>query len=307
METFSADSIPDQSGKTAVITGANSGLGLQTALVLAAKGARVELACRNAARGEAARQRIRAETGSDRVRVRPLDLGSLASVRAFAAAQEAPVDLLINNAGVMATPHRATTDGFELQFGVNHLGHFALTGLLLPALRAARAPRVVTVSSLAHRGGRMYFDDLDAARSYRPWARYNQSKLANLLFTFELSRRLEARGENLVAAAAHPGFASTNLTSGMNHPASLDVLGAFFRLLGQNGALGALPTLYAATAPEVRGGDFYGPDGPGQLRGTLHGKPAPVTPAPQARDPDAARRLWEVSTKLTGVTFPGLE
>ncbi|MDK1359377.1 oxidoreductase [Arthrobacter sp. zg-Y1219] len=307
METFSADSIPDQSGKTAVITGANSGLGLQTALVLAAKGARVELACRNAARGEAALQRIRAETGSDRVRVRPLDLGSLASVRAFAAAQEAPVDLLINNAGVMATPHRATADGFELQFGVNHLGHFALTGLLLPMLRAARAPRVVTVSSLAHRGGRMYFDDLDAARSYRPWARYNQSKLANLLFTFELSRRLEARGENLIAAAAHPGFASTNLTSGMNHPASLDVLGAFFRLLGQNGALGALPTLYAATAPEVRGGDFYGPDGPGQLRGTLHGKPAPVTPAPQARDPDAARRLWEVSTKLTGVTFPGLE
>ncbi|MCC9196147.1 oxidoreductase [Arthrobacter sp. zg-Y820] len=307
METFSADSIPDQSGKTAVITGANSGLGLQTALVLAAKGACVELACRNAARGEAALQRIRAETGSDRVRVRPLDLGSLASVRAFAAAQEAPVDLLINNAGVMATPHRATADGFELQFGVNHLGHFALTGLLLPMLRAARAPRVVTVSSLAHRGGRMYFDDLDAARSYRPWARYNQSKLANLLFTFELSRRLEARGENLIAAAAHPGFASTNLTSGMNYPASLDVLGAFFRLLGQNGALGALPTLYAATAPEVRGGDFYGPDGPGQLRGTLHGKPAPVTPAPQARDPDAARRLWEVSTKLTGVTFPGLE
>ncbi|WP_341393696.1 oxidoreductase [Arthrobacter sp. G119Y2] len=303
MRTYSAGDVPDQSGKTAVVTGSNSGLGLQTALVLAAKGARVELACRDAKRGEAAMQRIRAETGNDDVRVRQLDLGSLESVRAFAAAQERPVDLLINNAGVMATPHRTTADGFELQFGVNHLGHFALTGLLLPMLRAAPAPRVVTVSSLAHRGGRMDFDDLAAEHSYRPWARYNQSKLANLLFTFELNRRLQARGENLVAAAAHPGFASTNLTAGMHHPATLDLLGGFFRLLGQSGARGALPTLYAATAPGVRGGDFYGPDGPGQLRG----KPAPVTPAPQARDALAARRLWDVSTKLTGGVFEGLD
>ena len=303
MRTYSAGDVPDQSGKTAVVTGSNSGLGLQTALVLAAKGARVELACRDAKRGETAMQRIRAETGNDDVRVRQLDLGSLESVRAFAAAQERPVDLLINNAGVMATPHRTTADGFELQFGVNHLGHFALTGLLLPTLRAAPAPRVVTVSSLAHRGGKIDFDDLAAERSYRPWARYNQSKLANLLFTFELNRRLQARGENLVAAAAHPGFASTNLTAGMHHPATLDLLGGFFRLLGQSGAHGALPTLYAATAPGVRGGDFYGPDGPGQLRG----KPAPVTPAPQARDALAARRLWDVSTKLTGVVFEGLD
>lgn len=303
MAAYSADNIPDQTGKTAVVTGANSGLGLQTALVLAAKGARVELACRDGQRGEAAQQLIRAETGNDEVRVRRLDLGSLDSVRAFAAAQDTPVDLLINNAGVMATPHRSTADGFELQFGVNHLGHFALTGLLLPALRAAPAPRVVAVSSLAHRGGRIDWNDLAAEKSYRPWARYNQSKLANLLFIREFHRRLEARGENLIAAAAHPGFANTNLTSGMNHPATLDVLGAFFRLLGQSGALGALPTLYAATAPAVRGGEFYGPDGPGQLRG----RPTPVTPAPQARDPDAARRLWEVSTKLTGVRFAGLE
>ncbi|WP_461169008.1 oxidoreductase [Arthrobacter sp. Z1-15] len=303
MRTYSAGDVPDQSGKTAVVTGSNSGLGLQTALVLAAKGARVELACRDAKRGEAAMERIRAETGNDDVRVRQLDLGSLESVRAFAAAQERPVDLLINNAGVMATPHRTTADGFELQFGVNHLGHFALTGLLLPTLRAAPAPRVVTVSSLAHRGGKIDFDDLAAERSYRPWARYNQSKLANLLFTFELNRRLQARGENLVAAAAHPGFASTNLTAGMHHPATLDLLGGFFRLLGQSGARGALPALYAATAPGVRGGDFYGPDGPGQLRG----KPAPVTPAPQARDALAARRLWDVSTKLTGVVFEGLD
>ncbi|WAP52847.1 oxidoreductase [Arthrobacter sp. ATA002] len=262
----------------------------------------MELACRDARRGEAARDRIRAETGNDGVRVRPLDLGSLKSVRAFAAAQDAPVDLLINNAGVMATPKSTTADGFELQFGVNHLGHFALTGLLLPVLNAAPAPRVVTVSSLAHRGGRIDFDDLAAERSYRPWARYNQSKLANLLFTFELNRRAETAGSTLVAAAAHPGFASTNLTAGMNHPATLDVLGAFFRLLGQSGAHGALPTLYAATAPGVRGGDFYGPGGPGQLRGT----PAAVAPAPQARDAATARRLWEVSTKLTGVLFDGL-
>ena len=303
METFSADSIPDQTGKTAVVTGANSGLGLQTALALAAKGARVELACRDGQRGAAAQQRIRDETGNDDVRVRRLDLGSLESVRSFAAGQEAPVDLLINNAGVMATPHRTTADGFELQFGGNHLGHFALTGLLLPALRAAPAPRVVTVSSLAHRGGRVEWNDLGAERSYRPWPRYNQSKLANLLFTFELHRRLNARGENLIAAAAHPGFANTNLTSGMNHPATLDLLGAFFRLLGQSGSLGALPTLYAATAPDVRGGQFYGPGGPGQLRG----RPTLVTPAPQALDPEAARRLWDISAELTGVQFAGLE
>lgn len=302
MEQLSTDSIPDLSGKTAVVTGANSGLGLQTALVLAAHGARVELACRDQERGAAAQARIRAETGNDGVRLRQLDLASLASVRAFAAQQDTPVDLLINNAGVMATPRRLTADGFELQFGVNHLGHFALTGLLLPALRQAPAARVVTVSSLAHRAGRIDFDDLAAEHSYRPWSRYNQSKLANLLFTAEFTRRLEASGESLLAVAAHPGFASTNLTSGMHHPATLDVLGAFFRLLGQSGAAGALPTLYAATAPEVRGGEFYGPGGPGQLRG----RPVRVTPAPQALDTGTAARLWDISTELTGVAFSGL-
>ncbi|MET4061219.1 NAD(P)-dependent dehydrogenase (short-subunit alcohol dehydrogenase family) [Arthrobacter sp. UYP6] len=303
MDDFSTDAIPDLSGTTAVVTGANSGLGLQSALVLAAKGARVELACRDRQRGAAARERIRTETGNDNVHLRQLDLASLASIRRFAAEQEKPVDLLINNAGVMATPHRTTADGFELQFGVNHLGHFALTGLLLPALRQAPAPRVVTVSSLAHRGGRIDFEDLAAQRSYRPWNRYNQSKLANLLFTFEFQRRLTAHGEKILAVAAHPGFANTNLTAGMNHPATLDVLGAFFRLLGQSGASGALPTLYAATALEVRGGEFYGPGGPGQLRG----RPALVTPAPQASDPETARRLWDISTELTGVRFAGLD
>ncbi|MCC3267802.1 oxidoreductase [Arthrobacter gengyunqii] len=303
MENFSTDAIPSLSGTTAIVTGANSGLGLQTALVLAAKGARVELACRDRQRGEAAQARIRTETGNRNVYLRQLDLASLESVRRFAADQEEPVDLLINNAGVMATPHRTTADGFELQFGVNHLGHFALTGLLLPVLRQAPAARVVTVSSLAHRGGRIDFEDLAAQRRYRPWSRYNQSKLANLLFTFELNRRFQAHGEKLLAVAAHPGFTNTNLTSGMNHPATLDILGSFFRLLGQAGALGALPTLYAATAPEVLGGEFYGPGGPGQLRG----RPVLVTPAPQALDPDTARRLWDVSTELTGVRFPGLD
>ncbi|MFJ7750724.1 oxidoreductase [Arthrobacter sp. NPDC097144] len=303
MENFSAESIPDLSGINAVVTGANSGLGLETAMVLAAKGARVDLACRDLTRGAAAQDRIRSQTGNDDVRLRRLDLGSLESVHRFAAGQDLPVDLLINNAGVMATPHRTTSDGFELQFGVNHLGHFALTGLLLPALRQAPAARVVTVSSLAHRGGRIDFEDLAAQRRYRPWSRYNQSKLANLLFTFELQRRLEAHGERLLAVAAHPGFANTNLTSGMNHPATLDILGSFFRLLGQSGAAGALPTLYAATAPEVLGGEFYGPGGPGQLRG----RPVRVTPAPQASDPATARRLWDVSTELTGVRFAGLD
>lgn len=302
MENFSTESIPDLSGSTAVVTGANSGLGLQTALALASKGASVDLACRDRQRGEAAVKQIRAETGNKNVRLRQLDLASLDSVRRFAADQDGPVDLLINNAGVMATPHRTTADGFELQFGVNHLGHFALTGLLLPALRKAPAARVVTVSSLAHRGGRIDFEDLSAQRRYRPWVRYNQSKLANLLFTFEFQRRLRTHGEKPVAVAAHPGFTSTNLTSGMNHPATLDILGSFFRLLGQDGAAGALPTLYAATAPGVRGGEFYGPGGPGQLRG----RPVPVTPAPQALDPLTARRLWDVSARLTGVRFPGL-
>ena len=186
MENFSAESVPDLSGRTAVVTGANSGLGLHTALALAAKGARVDLACRDRERGAEALRRIRTETGNDTVRLRLLDLGSLDSIRRFAGEQDSPLDLLINNAGVMATPHRTTADGFELQFGVNHLGHFALTGLLLPALRRAPQPRVVTVSSLAHRGGKIDFEDLAAQRSYRSWNRYNQSKLANLLFTFEL-------------------------------------------------------------------------------------------------------------------------
>ena len=302
MDSYSADSIPDLSGTTAVVTGANSGLGLQTALILASKGARVDMACRDQQRGAAARERVRRETGNPEVNLRQLDLASLESVRRFAADQDGPVDLLINNAGVMATPHRTTADGFELQFGVNHLGHFALTGLLLPALRRAPAPRVVTVSSLAHRGGRIDFEDLAAQRRYRPWARYNQSKLANLLFTLEFQRRLTAHGDKLLAVAAHPGFANTNLTSGMNHPATLDILGTFFRLLGQSGAAGALPTLYAATAPGIHGGEFYGPGGPGQLRGG----PVLVTPAPQALDQGTARRLWDVSTELTGVRFPGL-
>lgn len=291
---------PRLDGSTAVVTGANSGLGLQTAIGLARQGARVVLACRSEERGTAALLRAREASGSDNLELQLLDLGDLASVRAFAAQFTGPLDLLINNAGVMATPLRRTQDGFEQQLGINHLGHFALTGLLMDALHEATAPRVITVSSVAHKRARIDFADLNSERRYRPWKAYRQSKLANLLFTMELDRRARTNGWPLIAAAAHPGLSNTNLTAGIRGAAVLDVFGGFFRAAGQSDEAGAQPMLLAATGAQVHGGDYYGPDGPGETRG----RPVLVAPDTNVLDEKVARRLWSVSEQLTGVRYP---
>lgn len=289
-------------GRTAVVTGANSGLGLQTAIGLAKRGAAVVLACRSEERGAAALRVAREASGSELLTLRLLDLGNLESVRSFSRDWNGPLDLLVNNAGVMATPLKRTADGFEQQFGINHLGHFALTGLLLDALRQSESARVITVSSLAHRRGRIDFNDLNAQARYRPWKAYNQSKLANLLFTMELDRRLRAAGWPVTAAAAHPGLSATNLTAGMRGAAVLDLLGGFFRVMGQSDVEGAEPILLAATGQHVHGGDYYGPGGPGETRG----KAVLVAPAPSVLDEEVAARLWSASEELTGVRYAGL-
>ena len=246
--------MPDQSGRTAVVTGANSGLGLVTARELAARGARVVLACRNTAKGEEARHAIEVVVKDAELSVEELDLASLDSVRAFAERSTGGIDLLINNAGVMATPRRRTAEGFELQFGTNHLGHFALTGLLLGELEGREDARVVTLSSGAHRMGRISFDNLGGDRRYFRWSAYSQSKLANLLFALELERRLRAGGSNVKSLAAHPGYAATNLQHA--GPPAIDsaIMHVGNRLFAQSDEMGALPTLYAATEPGLEGG-----------------------------------------------------
>jgi NAD(P)-dependent dehydrogenase (short-subunit alcohol dehydrogenase family) len=292
---WTAADIPDQSGRVAVVTGANSGLGLSTARELARAGATVVMAVRNVGKGEAAK----AEVG-ERARIEQLDLASLDNVRAFAERVPGPIDLLINNAGVMAPPRRLTDDGFESQFGTNHLGHFALTGLLMPKLLAAAAPRVVTLSSGAHRIGTIHFDDLQGERRYNNWLWYGQSKLANLMFALELNRRASAAGSALISAAAHPGYAATNLQfAGPATWYEKGIMGVTNKLLAQSGDMGALPSLYAATEPGVAGGSFVGPDGFLEQRGYPH----VVTGKKSAYDEDAARRLWEVSEELTGVRY----
>jgi NAD(P)-dependent dehydrogenase (short-subunit alcohol dehydrogenase family) len=307
MDGWSAAAIPDQRGRRIVVTGANSGIGLATARELARAGATVTLACRDPARSERAIAALRAEIPGADVRVGVLDLADLASVRAFAETQQAPLDVLVNNAGVMATPPRWTVDGFELQLATNHLGHFALTGLLLDRLLAAEGePRVVTVSSVAHRFGHIAFEDLQRERSYHPWPAYAQSKLANLLFAYELQRRADHAHLALLSVAAHPGYTSTRLlTSGptLGGPnVQAWIMGAVSPLLGQSAARGALPTLYAATVPELAGGSFVGPGGPLELRGAPH----LVGSSAASKDPETARRLWEVSESLTGVRFSQL-
>jgi NAD(P)-dependent dehydrogenase (short-subunit alcohol dehydrogenase family) len=307
---WTAERIPSQAGRTALITGANSGIGYQAALQLACHGAHVLLGCRNAAKGQAALERLRREAaaGSISAEVVELDMASLASIGRFAAefaARGAGLDLLINNAGVMALPRRElTTDGFERQFGTNHLGHFALTGLLIPQLLATPAPRVVTVASLAHRKGKIEFDNLQSEKHYKPWDAYNASKLANILFANELERRARAAHSRLVSIPVHPGISRTNIVQngpGMKDPKSivLFVLGGF---LTQPDDVGALPTLYAATSPEARGGEYIGPDGFMEFKGA----PVVVRPEPQALDEDAARRLWTESEQMTGVVYPPL-
>jgi NAD(P)-dependent dehydrogenase (short-subunit alcohol dehydrogenase family) len=299
---WTSSQIPDQSGRVAVVTGGNSGLGLETARQLTRAGAEVVIACRNPDKGAAAVSEIKAGVPGARLRVAALDLASLESVRAFAEwlrTEREGLDLLVNNAGVMAPPRRETADGFELQFGTNHLGHFALTALLLGAMEGRRDSRVVTISSGAHRMGKINFDDLQSQRRYFRWRAYGQSKLANLLFMYELDRRLRAAGSQIKSVAAHPGYAATNLQSAA--PPMLDrlVMVVTNRLIAQSAAMGALPQLYAATYPGLEGGTYVGPDGIAEQRG----HPEPVRASGAARDEQVARRLWEVSEELTGVSF----
>jgi NAD(P)-dependent dehydrogenase (short-subunit alcohol dehydrogenase family) len=327
-EGWTEEEVPDQKGRVVIITGANTGLGFETARVFAARRATVVLACRDVEAGERAVARIgdmagavaahdnskkragRADEGdnskkrweAENLRVVRLDLASLASVRTAAdeiGATHDRIDLLINNAGVMMPPLSRTAEGFELQLGVNHLGHFALTGLLLPLMADRPGARIVTVSSGAHHNGRIDFDDLQAERGYRRYERYCQSKLANLMFTFELQRRLEAAGADAIALAAHPGLASTELFRNVSRAGR-----AFFwvemRRVGQDARMGALATLRAAADRAARGSEYYGPGG----RGENKGYPRLVPANDRAHDAEAQQRLWQESERLTGVAFP---
>ena len=306
MPGWAARDIPDLTGLPAIVTGANSGLGFHTALQLAIHGAPVVLACRQGRRGEDAAQQIRERAPRAQLEVAVLDLADLASVRRFARRfneTHAALAILVNNAGVMAIPHRQTADGFEMQFGTNHLGHFALTGLLLPTLLARKGARVVTVSSMVARIGSINFDDLQGERHYRRWRAYGQSKLANLLFAFELDRRVRAHGLDLISVAAHPGYAATNLQTAGPRMEGKDLqarIAAFGNtLFAQPASMGALPEIYAAVAPGVQGGEYFGPD---RFFGQ-RGYPTRVKAPKAAYDTAVAARLWEVSEQLTGVRF----
>ncbi|EDY56966.1 MULTISPECIES: oxidoreductase [Streptomyces] len=307
MSGWSAEDVPAQGGRVAVVTGANSGIGYVTARELARRGARVLLACRSEARGVGARDRLVGEVPGAEVEFARLDLGDLASVREFATTYPYDrLDLLVNNAGVMALPYGTTADGFETQFGVNHLGHFALTGLLMPTILATPAARVVAVSSTAHALANIDIDDLNSERRYRRWVAYARSKTANLLFVHELSRRLAAHGTDVIGVAAHPGYAATNLQTAGPKMAGRGAVERFMRVgnrfFAQSAEAGALSTLYAATAPEVPPDSFTGPS----LAG-WRGSPAPSWRAPWTRDDRASRRLWTVSEKLTGVAYDVLK
>jgi NAD(P)-dependent dehydrogenase (short-subunit alcohol dehydrogenase family) len=299
MGKWTTADIGAQPGRVAVITGANTGLGYETAAALAAKGAHVVLAVRDLDKGKNAAALITQRDPGASVALQELDLTSLDSIRAAAAQLRTDhdrIDLLINNAGVMFTPKSTTTDGFELQFGTNHLGHFAITGLLLDRVLAVPGSRVVTVSSIGHRSGRIRFDDLQWKRGYSRMGAYGQSKLANLLFTYELQRRLT--GTNTIAVAAHPGASRTELSR--NTPPSIRAITGLFELISQDAAMGALPTLRAATDPGVLGGQYFGPGGFAELRGY----PKVVASNARSHDVDVQRRLWAVSEELTGVGYP---
>jgi NAD(P)-dependent dehydrogenase (short-subunit alcohol dehydrogenase family) len=306
--------IPSQAGKRVLITGANSGIGFHAALTLARKGAQILLACRDRRKGEAALARLNEHAPGSQSELVILDLSSLASIREFSAneiARHLPLHLLINNAGVMAPPRRLeTAEGFELQFGTNVLGHFALTGLLLPALQLAAAesalrPRIVTIASIAHKRGHINFDDLQYRQGYAPMKSYQQSKLANLMLAFELDRRLHAESIPIMSIAAHPGVASTNLFLTGNYSAFEKTMrraaGHAIDVFLNSGSEGALPTLYAATSPEAQDGGYYGPQGFQEMRGEDVG---PAKIASQASDTAAAAKLWKVCEDLTGVIFP---
>jgi NAD(P)-dependent dehydrogenase (short-subunit alcohol dehydrogenase family) len=307
---WNADRIPDLAGKTLIVTGGNSGLGYQTARELARHRARVLIACRNPEKARDAVGRLRDESPAADVTAMPLDLASLASVRSFASAFLAKHEVLhglINNAGVMALPRCETADGFEMQLGTNHLGHFALTGWLLPSLLAAPGSRVVNLSSSVHRMGRMRWDDLHGQRSYNKWTTYGQSKLANLLFTYELQRKLAAKGAQTISVACHPGYAATNLQFAGPRMLGSSLretgMGLLNRVMAQSAAMGALPTLYAATAPEVKGGEYFGPGGFAEM----WGPPRRVRSSRRSQDAADAARLWEISEEATGVRFDALK
>lgn len=288
-------------GKTAVITGANSGIGLEAAKILAGKGALVVMAVRNIEKGNQARDAILQIHSQAKVEVMKIDLADLESIRAFAesfAMKFESLDLLINNAGVMVPPHSKTKDGFELQFGSNHLGHFALTGLLLPLLKKTPGSRVVTVSSLAHKGASIFFDNLDGSKGYQPMKFYGQSKLANLMFARELDKRLKENGLDIKSLACHPGISSTNLFKFGKKEAPKFFKALMDRFL-QSAEMGALPTVYAATEGSLKGGEYIGPGG----KKRRSGYPALDTPHPVANDQQTAERLWDISEKLTGVKF----
>ncbi|WP_105971791.1 oxidoreductase [Streptomyces geranii] len=307
MSGWSAQDIPDQSGRTAVVTGANSGLGYVTARELARKGARVVLACRSEARGDEAVGRLLAEVPDAIAEFWRLDLGDLGSVREFATVLPYErIDLLVNNAGVMALPYGTTADGFETQFGVNHLGHFALTGLLFPALSGTPGARIVNLSSGTHAFANIDIDDLNSERDYRRWIAYGRSKTANLLFTHELARRLAAVGSGVVAAAAHPGYAATNLQTAAPKIQGRRGAERFMeignRYFAQSADAGALPSLYAATAPGVLPDAFIGPRFLG-----WRGAPAKSWRASWTLNDRAGERLWAASEQLTGVSYEGLK
>lgn len=305
-DKWTAADMPDLSGQTIIVTGANSGVGYEAARAFAHKGAHVIFACRSMERAETAVAQLQREQPAGTTAVLRLDLADLASVRAFAERFNADykrLDILVNNAGLMAIPYRKTADGFEMQFGTNHLGHFALTGLLLEPLLAADAARVVTVSSGLHRQGVIKFDDLNGQQEYNKRAAYNQSKLANLLFAYELQRRLAAAGHTAISVGAHPGYSATNL----QHVGPDMEESAFQRglmtvansLFAQSSEMGALPTLYAATAPDVYGCDYIGPDGFMNMRGY----PGKERSSDASYDEESARQLWAVSEQLTGITY----
>jgi len=307
LTTWTTADIPDLSGRVAIVTGASSGIGTEAALALAAHGAQTVLAVRDAARGNACAARIRGQYPGANVQVAVIDLADLASVRSFAEriSETVPrIDILLNNAGLGMQAKRAVTvDGFERQFGTNHLGHFALTGLLIPALLRAPAPRVATISSIAHRRGKIDFNDLQTERPYDGRKAYGQSKLANLMFALELDRRARQDGSRLVSVAAHPGVSSTGFIAATGMPGLMvRVATLAIGVLGQSAARGALPGLHAATAPDIAGGQYWGPDGLLEVRGDV----APAAISVQAQDRAVWQRLWTVSEELTGVTYPSL-
>jgi NAD(P)-dependent dehydrogenase (short-subunit alcohol dehydrogenase family) len=301
---WSESSVPSQRGRVVVITGANSGTGFEAARLLAQRGATVVLGCRNRGKAQTAAEALRKDCPETRIEVEPLDLGSLDSIRAAATSiqtRHPKVDLLLNNAGVMVPPYGRTQEGFETQFGTNHLGHYAFTGLLLETLLAAPGSRIVTMSSQAHRMGRIRFDDLNFEKGYKPWPAYGQSKLANLLFTYELQRRLQLAQAGTLALAAHPGWSRTNLQQHAVRGAwTRGFSAAFGALLSQSARLGAHPLVRAAVDPEAQGADYFGPSGFMEMKGHA----VRVRSTPRSRDEALQQRLWQVSEAMTGVVYP---